>query len=153
MGVLRIVACTGELYQLWNSGRKPNDNGDDSFLACRDPLLSLDLSLYRTLCLILIPPLRKLCRHNGGECDAYFSIISVVVMYRLVRLYPVTTSFVSSETYVCSRRDIFNTNKKTKLKNFDVSPTSTAISWRVLMWYLTMRHLTQDCSLSDFKHL
>lgn len=93
MGVLRIVACTGELYQIRNSGRKPNDNGDDSFLACRDPLLSPDLSLYRAPCLILIPPFCKL--RNGGECDAYFSTISVVVMYRRIRLYPVTTSFVS----------------------------------------------------------
>lgn len=156
MGVLRIVACIGKLYQLWNSGRKLNDNGDDSFLACRDPLLSPDLSLYRALCLILIPPLRKLCRHNGRERDAYFSTISVVVMYRLVRLYPVTTSFVSSETYVRSCRDIFNTNKKTKLKNFDVSTTSTIISRRVfdvISDNKTFDIAKQYCSLSDFKHL
>lgn len=72
-----------------------NDNGDNSFLACRDSLLSPDLLLYQALCLIHIPPFRKLCRHKGVECDAYFPTISIVVMYRLVRLYSVTMSFVS----------------------------------------------------------
>jgi len=113
--------------------RKPND----SFLVVvrRDPLLSPDLSLYQTLCLILIFPTfrRRVHRHNDGECDAYFSTVihSSDVSFCSSDRYLVTTSFVFFRD-IRSRRELFNTSKKTKLKNFDTLLASAAIFRQIL---------------------
>lgn len=60
------------------------------------------LTIYRVLCLILIVAFRRWVSViiMSKKCDAYFSIVSIIVMYRSARLYPVTMSFVSSETCV-----------------------------------------------------
>lgn len=145
-----IVACMGEVYQPQNSERKPHDK----FLTHCDPLLSPDLSIYRALCLILVVAFRRWVSViiTTKKCDAYFSIVSIIVMYRLVRLYLVTTSFVSSET--CVSLATFSTygqeNKIEKL--WRITDVSGNFLTSFITWYLR-QYAIHLIRLSGIVHL